>query len=61
LKQSDKLIGTIQSASLFKRKALVNLPEAIPIHIKSFMFWLVIITWKRQIKWWKLTLNNIYS
>ena len=48
LLQSNKVIGSIKSANFLNRKAVVNLPDDIPIHVKSFMLWLVIIMWKRE-------------
>ncbi len=48
LKQSNEIVGTIKSLNILNRKTVVNLPDEIPIHVKSFMLWLVIIMWKRE-------------
>lgn len=48
LKKNDKEIGSIKRTYFLNRKTVVNLPDEIPIHVKSFMLWLVIIMWKRE-------------
>lgn len=47
LKEGDAVVGRIYPRSAFTRKATVDLPETLPIVVRVFMLWLVILLWKR--------------
>ncbi|MDX6443946.1 MAG: hypothetical protein QOH71_1020 [Blastocatellia bacterium] len=40
--------GSVYPESSFTRKAVVAFPEDIPLAVRVFMFWLVMILWKRD-------------
>ncbi len=40
-------IGSIFPEHCLSRKAVVDLPEDIPLAVRIFMFWLVMVLWKR--------------
>ena len=46
--ESGQPIGEVYPESALTRKAVVDLPEAIPLPVRVFMFWLVMILWKRE-------------
>jgi hypothetical protein len=48
LLQDTRKVGSIRPAGIFTRKALVSLPESLPLEVRVFMAWLVIVMWKRQ-------------
>jgi hypothetical protein len=47
LKQNDVIIGHIIPNHLFTRKCSIELPAAIPAPVQLFMFWLVLLMWRR--------------
>lgn len=44
----EREIGTIKPKSIGSRKALVDLSAELPLALKIFMLWLVLIFWKRD-------------
>jgi hypothetical protein len=48
--EGGKELGRISPASIFSRKAVIDLPEGVPLPVQVFMFWLVIILWRRAAK-----------
>ena len=47
LYEAGRLVGTIEPAGWFIRKATIDLPDDIPSPVQVFMFWLVWIMWRR--------------
>ena len=47
LSEGGKPIGSVYPEHSLTRKAVVDLPEEIPLPVRIFMFWLVMILWKR--------------
>ena len=47
LSTSGRQIGSVYPENAFTRTAVVDFPEEIPLVVKVFMFWLVMILWKR--------------
>lgn len=43
----DKQIGSVHPERALTRKAVIDLPEEIPLPARLFMFWLVVILWNR--------------
>ena len=41
-------IGSLSPQGIFTRRATVDLPEELPLVVKVFLVWLVIILWKRE-------------
>jgi hypothetical protein len=41
-------IGTIAPESCISRRAVVNLPETMPIWLRAFVVWLTALMWKRD-------------
>jgi hypothetical protein len=48
LSENDRQIGSISPARMFKRKAMADLPDELPLSIKVFLLWLTVILWKRD-------------
>jgi hypothetical protein len=48
VRQSDRVVGSVSRAALFSRRALVDLPAVWPVPEQAFLFWLVLLMWKRQ-------------
>jgi hypothetical protein len=48
LLDGDREIGAVSSARVFSRQACADLPEDMPLEVRSFMIWLVLMIWKRQ-------------
>jgi hypothetical protein len=48
LLEDGKEVGSIYPEHAFTSKAMIELPERIPLLIRVFMFWLVAILWKRE-------------
>jgi len=48
LKDGEGLVGSIFPEGTFTRKCIVDLPPDIPLAVRVFMIWLVIILWKRE-------------
>jgi hypothetical protein len=47
LYEGDALIGRIGPASWLGRSAVIDLPDALPTEVQVFLFWLVLVLWKR--------------
>lgn len=47
VEQGDRLLGTIQPMHPFTRRASINSSSSIEIPIQVFLFWLVVLMWKR--------------
>ena len=45
--ENDAQIGRIEPAGWLGRKAIIELPEDIPLPVRVFLFWLVLILWRR--------------
>jgi hypothetical protein len=41
-------VGSIYPEGALTRKCVVDLPESIPLAVRTFIVWLVIILWKRE-------------
>jgi len=48
LLENDRQIGSISPARMFKRKAMADLPDELPLPIKVFLLWLTVILWKHN-------------
>jgi hypothetical protein len=48
LLKNDRQIGSIAPAGIFTRKAMVDLPDELPLPVKVFLLWLTVILWKRD-------------
>jgi hypothetical protein len=48
VRQSDRVVGSVSRASLFSRRAVIDLPAPWPVPTQAFIFWLVLLMWKRQ-------------
>jgi len=46
--EGDREIGAIRPAHLFSRSALADLPDDLPLAVRIFMIWLVLLLWKRD-------------
>lgn len=44
----EKEVGSIYPLNVFTRRANIDLPADWPLPIRAFLFWLVLIIWKRQ-------------
>jgi len=42
------VVGTIQPAHVFTRRALIDCDSAVPEVVQLFSFWLVALTWRRS-------------
>jgi hypothetical protein len=47
LSEAGIQIGSIYAQHSLTRRSVVDLPEGIPLPVRLFMFWLVMILWKR--------------
>lgn len=47
LKQNERIIGDITPNHPFTRQCVINLPETISVPSRLFMFWLVLVMWRR--------------
>lgn len=47
LSEGGERIGSVYPEHALTRKAVVDFPEEIPLAVRIFMFWLVMILWKR--------------
>jgi hypothetical protein len=47
LSEGGQQIGSVYPEHALTRKAVVAFPEEIPLAVRVFMFWLVMILWKR--------------
>ena len=48
LSENDHPIGTIKPEHALTRKALIDLPADMPLPVRIFMVWLVLVLWKRD-------------
>jgi len=48
VRQSDRVAGRVSRAGWLTRRAVIDLPDAWPIPAQGFIFWLVLLIWKRQ-------------
>lgn len=48
VRQSDRVVGSVSRLSLFSRRAVIDLPAVWPVPEQAFLFWLVLLMWKRQ-------------
>lgn len=48
LVDGDREVGEIGPDGVFTRRATADLPEDIPLPVKVFIIWLVVIMWKRE-------------
>lgn len=48
IKKNGKTIGSIKTSGFFSYKALIDISIDMPVHIKIFIFWLVLIMWRRR-------------
>jgi hypothetical protein len=48
LQEHGQTIGSICPEHAFTRKAILDLPARIPLAVRIFMVWLVMILWRRQ-------------
>lgn len=48
VRQGDHRFGSIQARSIWSRKVEIDLPDSLPMEIRVFLLWLVLITWRRQ-------------
>jgi len=48
LSEGGQQIGSVYPEHALTRKAVVAFPEEIPLAVRVFMFWLVMILWKRD-------------
>jgi hypothetical protein len=44
----EQRVGVIRPAGLFTRRALIELPRDWPVAFELFVFWLVLLMWRRQ-------------
>jgi hypothetical protein len=47
LVEGDREVGSVSPASLFARGASAELPVEMPLPVKAFLIWLVVISWRR--------------
>jgi hypothetical protein len=48
VRQSDRAVGSVSRASLLSRRAVIDLPATWSVPVQGFIFWLVLLLWKRQ-------------
>ena len=48
VRQSDRVVGSVSRASLFSHRAVIDLPAPWSVPAQAFIFWLVLLMWKRQ-------------
>lgn len=48
LSEGGQRIGSVYPEHAFTRKAVIDFPEEIPLAVRIFMFWLVMVLWKRD-------------
>ena len=47
LTRQGQYLGEVRPLHLFTRQATISFPEEIPVAIRIFLFWLVLILWRR--------------
>jgi hypothetical protein len=48
LLEGDRETGSIRPEGLLTRRAIVELPEVMPLPVQLFVIWLAIILWRRE-------------
>ena len=48
LRRAGRVLGSIAPQHIFTRKARIDLPEDLPLELRVFLTWLVILLWKHQ-------------
>jgi hypothetical protein len=48
LLDGDTRIGSISPKGMFTRRAAVDLPSTLPLTVRVFMVWLVVMLWKHE-------------
>jgi len=48
LTEGGREVGWLSPDGVFTRRATADLPEGIPLPVKVFIIWLVVILWKRE-------------
>jgi len=48
LLEGDREVGSIRPEGILTRKAVVSLPEVMPMPVQLFALWLTIILWRRE-------------
>ncbi len=46
--QDGAAVGSIRPAGLFTKRTIIDLPADWPIPVQVFVFWLVLVIWKRK-------------
>lgn len=47
LEKDDKIVGTIAPEGIFTRRMRIDLPDALPLPVQTFLVWLVVLMWRR--------------
>ncbi|MDX6382172.1 MAG: hypothetical protein QOI57_3196 [Rubrobacteraceae bacterium] len=42
------LVGSVRRKGFFNREWIVDVPEELPLEMRVFVVWLVVILWKRE-------------
>jgi hypothetical protein len=48
LTENGAAVGTIGRSGFFTAKCNADLPDDLPLEVRAFLIWLVLITWRRQ-------------
>ncbi len=48
LLQGTRRVGSIEPTSIWTRRATADLPEELPLEVRVFLIWLVLVLWRRQ-------------
>jgi len=48
LRRGTRRVGSIRRTSLWANRADVDLPETLPMEVRVFITWLVLVMWKRS-------------
>jgi hypothetical protein len=46
--EGENQVGSVYPMGLFSRRTQIDLPNDWPLAIRGFLFWLVILAWKRE-------------
>ena len=44
----DRQIGSVYPTGMFRRRSNIDLPSDLPLATRIFVYWLALISWKRQ-------------
>jgi hypothetical protein len=47
LSEGEAEVGRVRPLKMFSNKAEIDLPDAVPLPVQVFCFWLVVVLWKR--------------